>query len=101
LFLPCKQQADATTIFETVNVYKLFLPCKQQADATKLVSDVPNKLLFLPCKQQADATHNNEVSHNGSCFYLANSRQMQQDLATPFLWQSCFYLANSRQMQRT
>ena len=34
LFLPCKQQADATQYTDGNNIYLLFLPCKQQADAT-------------------------------------------------------------------
>ena len=34
----------------------LFLPCKQQADATLLLQLLLMMLLFLPCKQQADAT---------------------------------------------
>ena len=35
----------------------LFLPCKQQADATKVAQFERGTSLFLPCKQQADATH--------------------------------------------
>ncbi|BAR96996.1 hypothetical protein PI172_2268 [Prevotella intermedia] len=35
-------------------------------------------VLFLPCKQQADATAMENVDANASCFYLANSRQMQR-----------------------
>ena len=34
----------------------LFLPCKQQADATVYCQLIFNQQLFLPCKQQADAT---------------------------------------------
>ena len=34
LFLPCKQQADATNVFVNGKITWLFLPCKQQADAT-------------------------------------------------------------------
>lgn len=36
---------------------KLFLPFKQQADATLSFGLAIKKELFLPCKQQADATH--------------------------------------------
>ena|GEM_PF-6582478 len=78
LFLPCKQQADATRILGREFNILLFLPCKQQADATYDTYKYISEWLFLPCKQQADAT----VFVNGkitcSCFYLANSRQMQQ-----------------------
>ena len=34
-----------------------------------------------------------------SCFYLANSRQMQRCKGRGVPKESCFYLANSRQMQ--
>ena len=34
LFLPCKQQADATYGEHWYKTFMLFLPCKQQADAT-------------------------------------------------------------------
>ena len=33
------------------------------------------------------------------CFYLANSRQMQHHIVDVKMNESCFYLANSRQMQ--
>ena len=41
---------------EEVALKMLFLPCKQQADATDTNDTIINRLLFLPCKQQADAT---------------------------------------------
>ncbi|SUB97925.1 Uncharacterised protein [Prevotella intermedia] len=34
-------------------------------------------MLFVPCKQQADATFCRWYDKFFSCFYLANSRQMQ------------------------
>ena len=78
LFLPCKQQADATCQLEKLSTSSLFLPCKQQADATVKKYDLTQKELFLPCKQQADATVLDIVVMLISCFYLANSRQMQR-----------------------
>ena len=56
LFLPCKQQADATYYHTVKDWSELFLPCKQQADATETNIEEKLKSLFLPCKQQADAT---------------------------------------------
>ena len=56
--------------------------------------------LFLPCKQQADATFIYFHVLLRSCFYLANSRQMQQSTKFGMVKKSCFYLANSRQMQQ-
>ena len=56
LFLPCKQQADATIVMVFYQLLALFLPCKQQADATAHVRLRVECRLFLPCKQQADAT---------------------------------------------
>ena len=43
-------------LYMHLNEYKLFLPCKQQADATLLGGVGDLFVLFLPCKQQADAT---------------------------------------------
>jgi len=37
-------------------VNKLFVPCKQQADATVKSEGGEPMMLFLPCKQQADTT---------------------------------------------
>ena len=79
---------------------ELFLPCKQQADATGEEFKYIIRWLFLPCKQQADATYQSNNLCDNSCFYLANSRQMQQKLLLIQRKASCFYLANSRQMQQ-
>ena len=63
--------------FAIIKRCQLFLPCKQQADATD-VDDIDSRLvLFLPCKQQADATLVGVKRIFRCCFYLANSRQMQ------------------------
>ena len=77
----------------------LFLPCKQQADTTHGKDLSTIVLLFLPCKQQADTTGCRSVCRGPSCFYLANSRQIQQQPCFFNIIMCCFYLANSRQIQ--
>ena len=79
--------------------YRLFLPFKQQADATVCI----NLEKYLGCFYLANSRQMQQSfcfrSPVVSCFYLANSRQMQQDGSEFKIDPSCFYLANSRQMQ--
>ena len=78
---------------------QLFLPFKQQADATVCI----NLEKYLGCFYLANSRQMQQSfcfrSPVVSCFYLANSRQMQQDGSEFKIDPSCFYLANSRQMQ--
>ena len=86
-----------------LHLSRLFSPIERRVPPSIFTS--PNSIpllvnkLFVPCKQQADATYCVCFLVLCSCFYLANSRQMQLPYFLTMILVSCFYLANSRQMQ--
>ena len=79
----------------------LFLPCKQQADATYWINNDSDYRCFYLANSRQMQRAAISGANNDCCFYLANSRQMQHKIMTQIATTSCFYLANSRQMQQS
>jgi len=66
-------------------VTELFLPCKQQADATsKKAGTIPQSCFYLANSRQMQQA-GVKLEQLNRCFYLANSRQMQQDISVLLL----------------